>query len=113
MKAGCASNRLRMMAKGLIADAAHRQESFRTSFHRWVKGETGGMHAPKRSVWLAWCAPLDIMTQTETERQALESLQEAVELWFESCISRNVLDEALVEAGFNRLQPGDAVPRSA
>jgi predicted RNase H-like HicB family nuclease len=41
------------------------------------------------------------MTQAETERQAMESLREAVELWFESCISRNVLDEALVEAGFN------------
>jgi predicted RNase H-like HicB family nuclease len=64
----------------------------------------------KGAVWLAWCPPIDVMTQAETERQAMESLREAVELWFESCISRNVLDEALVEAGFNRLQPGDAVP---
>jgi len=46
------------------------------------------------------------MTQAETEQRAVESLREAVELWFESCISRNGLDEALVEAGFNRLQPG-------
>ena len=55
----------------------------------------------KGAVWLAWCAPLDVMTQAETEQRAMESLREAVELWFESCISRNALDEALVEAGFN------------
>ena len=47
------------------------------------------------------------MTQAETEQRAIDSLREAVELWFESCISRNVLDDALIEAGFNRLQPGD------
>jgi predicted RNase H-like HicB family nuclease len=54
--------------------------------------------------------PLDVMTQAETEQRAIDSLREAVELWFESCISRNVLDDALVEAGFCRLQPADAVP---
>jgi predicted RNase H-like HicB family nuclease len=64
----------------------------------------------KGAVWLAWCPPLDVMTQAETEQRAIDSLRDAVELWFESCISRNVLDEALVEAGFNRLQPGDVVP---
>jgi hypothetical protein len=47
------------------------------------------------------------MTQAETEQRAIDSLREAVELWFESCISRNVLDDALIEAGFNRLQAGD------
>jgi len=64
----------------------------------------------KGAVWLAWCPPLDVVTQAETEQRAIDSLREAVELWFESCISRNVLDDALTEAGFNRLQPGDVVP---
>jgi len=40
------------------------------------------------------------MTQAETKKKALASLQEAVELWFESCIERDVLDKALTEAGF-------------
>ena len=61
----------------------------------------------KGAVLLAWCPPLDVMTQAETEQRAIDSLREAVELWFESCISRNVLDDALIEAGFHRLQPGD------
>jgi hypothetical protein len=49
------------------------------------------------------------MTQAENEQSALASLREAVELWFESCIARNVLDQALTEAGFYRRRPGDDV----
>lgn len=64
-------------------------------------------------VWLAWCPPLDVMTQAENEQRALASLREAVELWFESCIARNVLDQALTEAGFHRRHPGDDVPSDA
>lgn len=64
-------------------------------------------------VWLAWCPPLDVMTQAENEQQALASLREAVELWFESCIARNALDQALTEAGFCPRHPGDDVPSDA
>lgn len=64
-------------------------------------------------VWLAWCPPLDVMTQAESEQRALASLREAVELWFESCIARNVLDQALTEAGFHRRRPGDDVSSGA
>jgi predicted RNase H-like HicB family nuclease len=60
-------------------------------------------------VWLAWCPPLDVMTQADNEQSALASLREAVELWFESCIARNVLDQALTEAGFHRRSSGDDV----
>ncbi len=63
--------------------------------------------------WLAWCRPLDVMSQSDTEEGALESLKEAVELWFESCIERNVLDAALLECGFNRMKAGDPVPADA
>lgn len=50
--------------------------------------------------WVAWCPSLDISSQAETQELALQSLQEAVELWFESCLERGVLREALKEAGF-------------
>jgi len=53
--------------------------------------------------WLAWCLPLDVMTQGETKEAAFKSLKEAVGLWFESCIERGVLDEALGEVGFQRV----------
>lgn len=60
--------------------------------------------------WIALCLPLDVMTQAETKEKALESLREAVELWFESCIERGVLDEALTEAGFLRKNPNEPIP---
>lgn len=54
-------------------------------------------------VWAASCLPLDVVTQADSKEQALSSLKEAVELWFESCIERNVLDQALREAGFQAM----------
>ena len=59
-------------------------------------------------VWLAWCPPLDVTTQADTKQRALASLKQAVELWFESCIARNVLEEALLEAGFCKMKSGES-----
>ena len=53
--------------------------------------------------WLAWCPSIDVTTQARTKKKVLESLREAVQLWFESCIERNVLDAALREAGFEKV----------
>ncbi len=47
------------------------------------------------------------MTQAGTMKKAQESLREAVELWFELCIERNALDEALQESGFSELALGE------
>ena len=52
------------------------------------------------SRWLACCPTIDVMTQERTKSSAVECLREAVELWFESCIARQVLHEALEECGF-------------
>ena len=50
--------------------------------------------------WIATCPQIDVVTQGATGDQAKACLQEAVELWFESCIERGVLDQALREANF-------------
>ena len=63
--------------------------------------------------WLAWCLPLDVMTQAENKEAAFRSLKEAVELWFESCVKRGVLEEALAEVGFQPIKPGESVPENA
>jgi predicted RNase H-like HicB family nuclease len=65
------------------------------------------------SAWLAWCLPLDVMTQASTKRAALKSLKEAVHLWIESCLDRGVLDEALREAGFRRAEAGPRIGHRA
>lgn len=53
------------------------------------------------------------MTQADTKSNAIASLKQAVELWFESCIARNVLDQALHEAGFYKLEPGETPSKNA
>ena len=56
--------------------------------------------------WLVWCPSIDVMTQARTKKKAFESLREAVQLWFESCIQRGVLDMALRETGFEKVSTG-------
>lgn len=63
--------------------------------------------------WIAWCPPLDVLTQAESKPAALAALKEAVELWFESCIERGVLEEALSEVGFKPVKPGEHIPEDA
>ena len=55
--------------------------------------------------WSAWCPRIDVVTQDSTQKGALDALSEAVALWFESCIDRNVLEAALEEAGLKKLSP--------
>lgn len=63
--------------------------------------------------WVASCIPLDVVTQGDTKEEANRLLQEAVELWFESCIARNTLDKALLEAGFRRAGTNEEVSPDA
>lgn len=60
--------------------------------------------------WIAWCRAVNVLSQAETKRGAEEAIREAVELWFESCVERGVLVEALDEVGFVKAFPGDAIP---
>jgi predicted RNase H-like HicB family nuclease len=53
--------------------------------------------------WLAWCPAIKVITQAESKKAAGSALVEAVELWFESCIERGVLNQALEELGFSRV----------
>ena len=50
--------------------------------------------------WIATCPLIAVVSQGKTAEEAKAFLQEAVELWFESCIERGVLDQALREASF-------------
>lgn len=63
--------------------------------------------------WLAWCLPLDVLSQADSKKKAIAALKEAVQLWFESCIQRGVLDAALRELSFKRGKPGEKIPGTA
>jgi predicted RNase H-like HicB family nuclease len=55
--------------------------------------------------WIASCPLVGVVSQGRTSDDAKRCLQEAIELWFESCVERGVLDRALREANF---RPSDS-----
>lgn len=63
--------------------------------------------------WIANCVPLDIATQESSRDGAIEAIKEAIDAWFESCIERNMLDEALQEAGFLKASTLKSPPEDA
>jgi len=71
----------------------------------WLRREGG--------TWIAWCQAIDVLSQAETEQGAKEALQEAVELWFESCVARGVLAEALLDVGFVRSSSSEITTANA
>jgi predicted RNase H-like HicB family nuclease len=53
-----------------------------------------------RNRWIAVCPQIDVVTQGTSEDDAKRYLHEAVHLWFDSCVERGTLPEALRECGF-------------
>jgi predicted RNase H-like HicB family nuclease len=56
--------------------------------------------------WLSGCPALDVYSQADDAESAKAALHEAVELWIESCVERNTLNQALTELGWHRVSPG-------
>lgn len=65
------------------------------------------------SQWVALCPSLDVVSQGPTENAARASLQEAIELWIESCLERETLESALREVGFRLHARGERIPDGA
>lgn len=63
-----------------------------------------------RRRWVAVCPSLGVASQGDSAEDAKRSLDEAVQAWFESCIERGVLDQALREANFRPLPPDQTPP---
>jgi predicted RNase H-like HicB family nuclease len=53
-----------------------------------------------RNRWIAVCPKIDVTTQGTSVDDAKRCLDEAVQLWFEDCIERGTLEQALRECGF-------------
>ena len=63
--------------------------------------------------WVAGCEALDLTTQAPAKQGALRGIKEAIELWFETYIDRNVLAQALQESGFTRETRRESTPDDA
>lgn len=53
--------------------------------------------------WIAVCPSIGVTSQGTSAADAKRCLKEAVEAWFESCIERGVLDQAMRESNFRPL----------
>lgn len=62
---------------------------------------------------IAWYPGINVLSQADTENGAMDALREAVELWFESCVERGVLAEALQEVGIMGPSLDEPIPAAA
>jgi predicted RNase H-like HicB family nuclease len=53
--------------------------------------------------WIALCPSIGVASQGSDADDARRCLDEAVQLWFESCIERGTLERALQESNFRPL----------
>ena len=53
-----------------------------------------------RKRWVAVCPKINVASQGTSQDEAKRCLSEAIEAWFEDCIERGTLEEALRECGF-------------
>lgn len=60
--------------------------------------------------WVAHCPALDVASQGKTREDAKRCLEEAIELWVESCLERGTLEAALREVGFERVHADSLRP---
>lgn len=62
--------------------------------------------------WVAGCPSLDVHTQADSKEEARAALEEAVDLWLESCLERDTLHTALRELGWHRVPVGTELPEA-
>ncbi len=60
----------------------------------------------KGKFYVSCCPILDVCSQGETKKKALDNLVEALSLFFKSCLERGTLDEVLKESGFVPVRTG-------
>lgn len=77
----------------MIAPAMTESIALEVHLQAFVRRDT-----PRR--WVAICPQVGVASQGKTAEDARRCLHEAVEFWFESCVERGVLDQALREANF-------------
>lgn len=53
--------------------------------------------------WIAVCPSIGVVSQGVSAEDAKRCIDEAVQLWFESCVERGTLERALQESNFRPL----------
>ena len=56
--------------------------------------------------YISSCPPLAVLSQGDTEQEAIENLEEALELFLEGCYENGTLEAVLKENGFKKVTSG-------
>ena len=67
-----------------------------------IKARVSGVLFKEDNMWISYCPDLELSTCGKTRKQALERTKEAVELFFDSCLKRGTLEQALQELNWER-----------
>ncbi len=59
---------------------------------------------PSGKWWIAEAPEIGVITQGETFERAKDNLADALDAFFQSCLSRGVLEAVLLEAGFSKVR---------
>lgn len=54
----------------------------------------------KKELYVSSCPALDVFSQGETEKKAVDNIKEAASLFLASCYERGTLEQVLKECGF-------------
>jgi predicted RNase H-like HicB family nuclease len=71
------------------------------------------VHEAAEGLWSAGSPGLDVWSQGATREEAKQALQEAIELFIESCLERDTLDGVLRDCGFRLVPSGVRIPSNA
>ena len=53
--------------------------------------------------YISSCPPLDVLSQGNTEQEAIDNLEEALGLFLEGCYENSTLEAVLKESGFRKV----------
>ncbi|MCY3835376.1 MAG: type II toxin-antitoxin system HicB family antitoxin [Anaerolineaceae bacterium] len=56
--------------------------------------------------YISSCPPLDVLSQGDTEQEAIDNLEEALGLFLEGCYENGTLETVLKESGFREVISG-------
>ena len=68
----------------------------------WNDLETG--------LYVSHCDPLDVCSQGETEEEAINNLNEAIQVFLSTCYEMGTLNEVLIECGLTLAEDGEKHP---
>ena len=64
-------------------------------------------HDPETGLYVSHCYPLDVCSQGDTEEEATNNLNEAVQIFLSTCYEMGTLNEVLKECGLTAVSEHD------